>query len=283
MKKPGIIILIIAGAVVYFILLSLFITRMHNFNFPGSKAIGLIEVEGPIYESKTVVNQLKLYEKNPFIKGILIRIDSPGGGVSASQEIYAEIRNAKAKGKKIVVSMGALAASGGYYIACPADVIVANPGTLTGSIGVIMEFPEIEGLLNKLGIKFEVIKSKEHKDIGSPFRKMTDKERGLLKETTLDIYDQFVQVIVENRKLTKEKVLQFADGRIFSGRQAQVLGLVDSLGTYEDAVKITANFCGISGEPQIIKERPKFSLIKRVLSRSVYRLFSPLPLYLYTN
>jgi protease-4 len=256
---------------------------MRSFNFPGTKAIGVIEIEGPIYESNTVVNQIKSYTKNPLIKGILLRIDSPGGGVSASQEIYSEVKYAKAKGKKVVVSMGSLAASGGYYIACPADIIVANPGTLTGSIGVIMEFPVVDDLMKKLGIRFEVIKSREHKDIGSPFRKMTDQERQLLNETTLDIYDQFVQVIIDNRKITKEKVLQFADGRIFSGRQAQILGLVDSLGTYEDAIKITAKMCGISGEPQIIKERPKFSFIKRVLSRSLYRLFSPLPLYLYTK
>jgi len=283
MKKNHLIILIICCAIVYFILLSLLFMRMRSFNFPGTKAIGVIEIEGPIYESNTVVNQIKRYTKNPLIKGILLRIDSPGGGVSASQEIYSEVKYAKAKGKKIVVSMGSLAASGGYYIACPADIIVANPGTLTGSIGVIMEFPVIDDLMKKLGIRFEVIKSKEHKDIGSPFRKMTDQERQLLNETTLDIYDQFVQVIVDNRKITEEKVLQFADGRIFSGRQAQTLGLVDSLGTYEDAINITAKLCGISGEPQIIKERPKFSFIKRIFSRSLSRLFSPLPLYLYTN
>ncbi len=283
MKKTHLIILIICCAIVYFILLSLLFTRIRSFNFPGTKAIAVIEIEGPIYESNTVVNQLKSYTKNPLIKGILLRIDSPGGGVSASQEIYSEVKYAKAKGKTIVVSMGSLAASGGYYIACPADIIVANPGTLTGSIGVIMEFPVVDDLMKKLGIQFEVIKSKEHKDIGSPFRKMTDQERQLLNETTLDIYDQFVQVIIDNRKITKEKVLQFADGRIFSGRQAQALGLVDSLGTYEDAIKITAKMCGITGEPQIIKERPKFSLIKRILSRSLYKLFSPLPLYLYTR
>ena len=283
MKKTHLIILIVCCAIVYFILLSLFFSRMRGLNFPSTKAIGVIEIEGPIYESNTVVNQIKSYTKNPMIKGILLRIDSPGGGVSASQEIYSEVKNAKSKGKKIVVSMGSLAASGGYYVACPADIIVANPGTLTGSIGVIMEFPVVDDLMKKLGIRFEVIKSKEHKDIGSPFRKMTEQERQLLNETTLDIYDQFVQVIVDNRKITKEKVLQFADGRIFSGRQAQALGLVDSLGTYEDAIKITAKLCGISGEPQIIKERPKFSFIKRVLSRSLFKLFSPLPLYLYTK
>lgn len=250
--------------------------------FPYSKAIGIVEIIGPIFESKDIVRQIKLFEKNPSIKGILIRIDSPGGGVSAAHEIYSEIRNAKSKGKKIIVSMGSVAASGGYYIACPADIIVANPGTITGSIGVIMEFPIVDELLKKLGIRFEVIKSKELKDIGSPFRPLTEKEKELLNETTTDIYNQFIEVISENRQLPKEKIVPIADGRIFSGRQAQMFGLVDSLGTYEDAIKITANLCGISGEPQIIKERPKFSFVKKILSRSFNWLFSPIPLFLYT-
>lgn len=283
MKKTSVIILIVVCVAAYIILLSFIFSRLRMANFPGSKAIGLIEIEGPIFESKAVVKQLKSYGKNPLIKGILIRIDSPGGGVSASQEIYSEIKNVKSKGKKVVASFGSVAASGGYYIACPADIIVATPGTLTGSIGVIMEFPIIDELLKKLGIRFEVIKSKEHKDIGSPFRALTDKERQLLNETTLDIYDQFIDVITENRKLPRNKVLRLADGRIFSGRQAQSLGLVDSLGTYEDAIKITANLCGITGEPQIIKERPKFPLIRRILSRSFNWLFSPVPLFLYTT
>jgi protease-4 len=279
MKKPYIIILIAVCVIIYVIGLGLLFSVARKSSLPSTKAIGVIEVEGPIYDSKDVVRQVKVLTKNPLIKGILLRIDSPGGGVSASQEIYSEIRNAKAKGKKIVVSMGAICASGGYYIACPADIIVANPGTLTGSIGVIMEFPIVDELLKKLGVRFEVIKSKEHKDIGSPFRPLTDKERQLLNETTLDIYDQFVEAIVENRKLPREKILPIADGRIFSGRQAQSLGLVDSLGTYEDAIKITAKLCNISGEPQIIKERPKISIFKLILGRSLYRLFFPTPKY----
>ncbi len=225
--------------------------------------------------------QLKTYAKNPFIKAIVLRIDSPGGGVSASQEIYNEINKVKTKGKKIVVSMGAVAASGGYYISCPADIIVANPGTLTGSIGVIMEYPMVEELLKKLGIKMEVIKSREHKDIGSPFRKMTEREKQLLSNVVTDIYQQFVDVVSTNRNLSKDKVLDLADGRILSGQQAQKLGLVDSLGSYEDAIRIASNMVGISGEPYIIKERPKFSLLKRLFSRSLNYLVSPMPMFLY--
>ncbi|MEO0075875.1 MAG: signal peptide peptidase SppA [candidate division WOR-3 bacterium] len=281
MKKPVLITIIILASIVYLLILTFIIISFRKTSTFASDAIAVIEVEGVISEAKPIVDQLKKYTKNPFIKGILIRIDSPGGGVVAAQEIYNEIKNTKTKGKKIVVSMGAISASGGYYIACPADIIVANPGTLTGSIGVIMQFPIIDELLKKIGIRFETIKSKEHKDIASPFRPLTEKERNLLTETTLDIYDQFIEVIVDNRNLLREQILAIADGRIFSGQQAQKYGLVDSLGSYQDAIKITAHLCGIKKEPKIIKERPPFSFFRKALSRSLSRLVSPIPLYLY--
>lgn len=279
MKNRTLIIIIVVSVLIYILLISSILIRL-NPNLSNTKSIAVIEVEGVIVDSRDIVRQIKSYAKNPSVKGILIRIDSPGGGVSASQEIYSEIKTAKTKGKKIVVSMGSVAASGGYYIACPADIIVANPGTMTGSIGVIMEFPIVDELLKKLGIRFEIIKSKEHKDIGSPFRPLTEKEKQLLNETTTDVFNQFIDAISENRNLPKEKILPYADGRIFSGRQAQGYGLIDSLGTYEDAIKITANLCGITGEPQIIKERPKFSFMRKLLSRSSKLLFSPIPLFL---
>ncbi|MBS4015977.1 MAG: signal peptide peptidase SppA [Candidatus Latescibacteria bacterium] len=281
MKKQTLIIIIVLAVIVYIFSLITIIGLVRKSSFISSNTIAVIEVEGIIYDSKSIVRQLKNYTKNPLIKGILIRIDSPGGGVAASQEIYTEVKNAKAKGKKIVVSMGAVAASGGYYIACPADIIVANPGTLTGSIGVIMQFPIVDELLKKVGVRFETVKSREHKDIGSPFRTLTDKERKLLDEMTTDIYNQFIEAIEQNRNLPREKILPYADGRIFSGQQALSYGLVDSLGSYEDAIKITANLCGITKEPQIIKERPRFSLLNRIVSRSLNRLLLPIPLYLY--
>jgi protease-4 len=280
MKKSTLIILIILIAVVFILGLITIINLTQKSSLISSNTIAVIEVEGIIYDSRPVVRQLKNYTKNPLIKGILLRIDSPGGGVAASQEIYAEVKNAKAKGKKIVVSMGAVAASGGYYIACPAHIIVANSGTLTGSIGVIMQFPIVDELLKKIGVRFEVIKSKEHKDIGSPFRPLTEKEKQLLDETTIDIYNQFIQAIEKDRNLPTEKILPYADGRIFSGQQALTYGFIDSIGSYEDAIKITANLCGITKEPQIIKERPKFSILKQFLSRSLNRLLIPVPLYL---
>lgn len=283
MKKNKIVLIIVLVVIVYLLLLSLLITRLQKgkISIIKTKAIGVIEVEGMILDAKPIVRQLKTYAKNPFIKAIVLRVNSPGGGVSASQEIYNEIIKTKAKGKKIVVSMGTVAASGGYYISCPADIIVANPGTLTGSIGVIMQYPMAEELFKKLGIKMEVIKSRQHKDIGSPFRQMTEKEKQLLSEVVTDIYQQFVDVVRENRQLSKEKVLEIADGRIFSGQQAQKLGLVDSLGSYEDAIRISSNLVGIVGEPHIIKERPKFSLLQRIFSRSLNYLLSPVPMFLY--
>ncbi|MEO0091334.1 MAG: signal peptide peptidase SppA [candidate division WOR-3 bacterium] len=283
MKRNKLILIIVFVVIAYILGLILLMNRLQkgNVGIIKTKAIGVIEVEGMILDAKPIVRQLKTYAKNPFIKAIVLRIDSPGGGVSASQEIYNEINKVKTKGKKIVVSMGAVAASGGYYISCPADIIVANPGTLTGSIGVIMEYPMVEELLKKLGIKMEVIKSREHKDIGSPFRKMTEREKRLLSEVVIDIYQQFVDVVSTNRNLSKDKVLDLADGRILSGQQAQKLGLVDSLGSYEDAIRIASNMVGISGEPYIIKERPKFSLLKRLFSRSLNYLVSPIPMFLY--
>ncbi len=238
------------------------------------EAIGLVEVSGAIEDSRDIVRQLKNFSKKPSIKAILLRVDSPGGGVSASQEIYSAVKKAKEK-KKVVVSMGAMAASGGYYISAPADIIVANPGTVTGSIGVISYFPIVEGLLKKWGIKFEVIKSKEQKDIGSPFREMTEKDRELLQSLTADIYDQFVTAVSEERKIPKEKVLEFADGRLVSGRQAQELGLVDSLGTMEDALKITANLVGIKGEPRVVKEEPRVPFLRQLFQGTISRFLTP--------
>jgi protease-4 len=237
-------------------------------------AIGLVEVTGAIEDSRETVRQIKNFSKKSNIKAILIRVDSPGGGVSASQEIYAAIKKAKER-KKIVVSMGSMAASGGYYISAPATIIVANPGTVTGSIGVISYFPIVEGLLKKWGIKFEVVKSKEHKDIGSPFREMTESDRALLQSLTLDIYDQFVSAVSEERKIPKQKVLEFADGRLLSGRQAKELGLVDTLGTMEDAVRITADLAHIKGEPKIVKEEPRVPFFRQLIGGAVNSLLTP--------
>ncbi|MBM3332031.1 signal peptide peptidase SppA [candidate division WOR-3 bacterium] len=217
------------------------------------KGLGYIEIEGAIVDATETVRQLKAHEGNSQVKGILIRVDSPGGVVTPSHEIYEEIRRIRDDGMPIIVSMGTLAASGGYYVSAPASRIVANPQTLTGSIGVIMEFPMLKGVMDKIGVKVEVVKSRVHKDIGSPFRDMTDQDRELLQDVVSDAYDQFVAIVSTERKIPEDSVRAFADGRIMTGRQALALGLVDTLGTFEDAKRIAASLCGIEGEPRLIR------------------------------
>ncbi len=217
--------------------------------------VAIIEVQGVISNSANVIRQLKKYGEDSSIPALVIHIDSPGGGVAASQEIYEEINKLRKKGKKIVASMGSLGASGGYYIACAADTIVANSGTITGSIGVIFEFPVIEELMKKIGVKVEVVKSGEMKDVGSFSRPMTEKERKHIQDVINDTYDQFVNVLVKERNLPKEEVVRLADGRVFTGRQAKELRLIDELGDLEDAIDIAGKMAGIKGRPKTIKEK----------------------------
>lgn len=230
---------------------------MKGMSYGGN--VGVVEIENVITSSKYIVRDLKNFEEDPTIKAVLIRVDSPGGGVAASQEIHQQVKKVKAQ-KKVVVSMGAVAASGGYYVSLPADIIVANPGTITGSIGVIMEFPVLKDLLDKIGIEFEVIKSKEHKDIGSPFRKMSSTEKELLHDVVIDVYHQFVEATVKARNLPEDSVLKYADGRILTGRQALEVGLIDSLGSFEDAVAITGELAGIES-PMLVYPPKRMSLI----------------------
>jgi len=229
-------------------------------NIPIGERIALVRVEGPILDSKDIIDELKTYVKDPSIKAIVLRIDSPGGAVAPSQEIYEEIRKAVVK-KKVVVSMGSVAASGGYYIAAPATRIVANPGTLTGSIGVIMEIPNVEGLMNKIGVKTEVIKSGRHKDIASVFRGIKKEEREILQGVLDNVHEQFIKAVAEGRKMLIEDVKKMADGRIFTGEQALKAGLVDEIGNLEDAIKSAARLTGIKGEPSVVSKEERFSLI----------------------
>ena len=225
---------------------------------PIGEKVALVRVEGPIMDSRQAIEDIKDYTKNSSVKAIVLRVDSPGGAVAPSQEIYEEVKKATAK-KKVVVSMGAVAASGGYYIAAPATKVFANPGTLTGSIGVIMEIPNIEGLMDKIGVKTEVIKSGRHKDLASMFRKMKDEDREILQSVMDDVHEQFIAAVAEGRRMPVEKVRAIADGRVFTGRQAKELGLVDELGNIEDAIKAAAELAGIEGEPDVITRKDKFS------------------------
>jgi len=250
---------LIIGLFVLLIVVSLLFVMLQK-NFPIGERVALIRVEGMIVDSKDTIYEIKEYVKDPLIKAIVLRIDSPGGAVAPAQEIYEEIKKAVAK-KKVIASMGSIAASGGYYIASPATKIIANPGTLTGSIGVIMEIPNVEGLMSKLGIKTEVVKSGEKKDMASVFRGIKKEERAILQKVLDNVHDQFITAVAEGRKMPYEDVKQIADGRIFTGEQALKVGLVDKLGNIEDAVQVAAELSGIKGEPVLISKKERFSLI----------------------
>ncbi len=230
--------------------------------------IALIRVEGVILDAQTTVGELKRYGDNPSVKAIVLRIDSPGGGVVPSQEIHDAVQRIRTKNNKAVIaSMGSVAASGGYYIAAATDRIVANPGTLTGSIGVIMETANVEGLLQKIGVEGVVIKSGKYKDVGSPLRKMTDEERRLLQAVMDDVHQQFIEAVAAGRALEVTDVQALADGRIFTGRQAKEARLVDELGDLEDAIQLAADVVGIEGEPNVVEPRRRFSLRDLLESR----------------
>ncbi|MFH1942247.1 MAG: signal peptide peptidase SppA [bacterium] len=217
--------------------------------------VAVVELLGPIYDSRRIVRQFQEYGDHSSVKAIVFRIESPGGGVAASQEIYEAVRRVRDEGKPVVVSMGSVAASGGYYVACGADTIMANPGTTTGSIGVIAEFINLKGLLEKLGVEFDVVKSGRFKDTGSPHRSLTPADKQYLQSWVDDAFDQFVEVVARERALSKQEVLRLADGRVFTGKQAYEQGLIDLLGDYDEAIHLAARLGGISGEPTVIKER----------------------------
>lgn len=227
----------------------------YAFEFGGDR-VGIVKIEGTIVESEPIIDKIIKFRKSKRVKAIVLRINSPGGMVAPSQEIYQEIKKA-CKEKKVIVSMESVAASGGYYIACTADKIVANPGTLVGSIGVILQIENIEELLNKIGLRRKVVKSGKYKDIGSITRPMTEEEEAILQVFSDDIYNQFVDAVAEGRSMKREEVLKIADGRIFTGAQAIELGLVDRLGNLQDAISIAGEMVGIEGEPKAIYPKKK--------------------------
>lgn len=223
----------------------------------GADRVALVKIEGMLISSEHIVDELRDYADDSSIKAIVIRIDSPGGGVVPSQEIYNAVKNAKKEGKKVVVSMGSVAASGGYYIAAAADKIVANPGTLTGSLGVKMEFANLEKLFEKIGVKGMVVKAGEYKDIGSPYREMTPQEKRLLQDVIDDVHSQFIKAVAEGRRLPEADVRAIADGRIFTGQQALALKLVDQMGDLTDSIEIAGGLAGIKGKPRVVEKRKK--------------------------
>lgn len=249
-------------------------------NISKKKGLAVLYVYGPISVednaslmsmglkgSDEVVKKLNKIRKDPNIKGVVLRINSPGGSVAACQEIYEEIKKVKESGKKVVVSMGDVAASGGYYIACPADKIFANPGTITGSIGVIAQMGNIEGLFTKIGIKSEVIKSGKYKDIGSVTREMTEEERQILQNLIDNAYDQFTKAVSQGRKTSIEKVREWATGSIFSGEQALQMGMIDELGNLQDAIKLAGKLTNLGEDPEIVKDYDFFEKLFDVLDQ----------------
>jgi len=242
--------------------------------------IGIVNIEGAITDSEPVVTQLVQFRKDKGIKAIVLRIDSPGGAVAPSQEIYWEVKKAAAS-KTVIASMGKVAASGGYYVACAANKIVANPGTLTGSIGVLMEFLQVEDLLKKIGVGIEVLKTGEFKDIGSPHRKLSEKDRELISSLISDIQRQFVEAVARGRNLPIEKVREIADGRILSGAQSKDHGLVDELGNFQDALELAKKMTGVEGEVTLVYPRKKGSrlwdFVLRDASEALYSFLRKIP------
>jgi protease IV len=217
--------------------------------------VGVLEIEGTIDDSRGVLSELKRFKEAPWIKAIIVRIDSPGGAVAPTQEIFDELQKTK-KGKPLIASMGGMATSGGYYIASACEKILANPGTLTGSIGVIMQLNNVEELMKKIGVKGYAIKSGANKDIGSPFQPLSPEGREVLQSLVDNVHSQFVSAVAKGRGMNEAQVRKLADGRVYSGAQAKELGLVDQFGTLEDAIEFAAKRVGLEENPTVYYSSP---------------------------
>ena len=275
MKKRRVYIILGSIIVLFFLLL---ILRSIGGNISIGQKVAVVDITGIISRSDATIKLIHTYRDDPNIKAIVVRIDSPGGSVAPVQEIYSELKKIE---KPVIASMGGSAASGGYYVACAADTIFANPGTLTGSIGVIMQFTQLKGLYDKVGLGHQVIKSGDFKDTGSPFRELTEQERAVLQSTVDDVYDQFVDTIFEARGdlLTRAEIVELADGRIYSGKQALDSKLLDQLGNLPDAIKTAAELAGIEGKPKVVRKEKKTSLLEQLVGvrqmPSLDEMFSP--------
>jgi protease IV len=255
-------------------------TVMDEGGLPGGSKVAVVEVDGIIgigadrgADADTIVRILGEYRDSASVVAVVLRINSPGGVVGPTQEIFSAVERLRAAGKPVVASLGAVAASGGYYVAVAANRIFASPGTLTGSIGVVMQIANVEGLLKKVGVDYVVIKAGAYKDIGSFARPMKPEERQVLQALLDDVYGQFITAVAEHRGLDRKTVLGFADGRIYSGQQARALKMVDELGGLDDAIEAAGKLAGIAGKPRVIYPRRRFSL--RDLISSQLSLVSP--------
>jgi protease-4 len=268
-----VVVVLVVGFIALVLVFSRFLVRKPGFVL-GDK-VAVIEIAGVITNPQTTIDQLVRYREDGGVKAIILRIDSPGGGVGPSQEIYREVMRTK-KAKKVVASLGGVAASGGYYVASAADAIVANPGTITGSIGVIMQFSNVEGLMKLIGLKTYTFKSGKHKDLGSPFREPNPGDEAILMEVIETVHDQFVGAVAQGRDMDVARVREIADGRILSGQQAMELGLVDRMGNLQDAIELAAEMGGIRGKPHVVFPKRKRNLLDLFLDRSMAALIERL-------
>jgi protease-4 len=234
---------------------------------PGGAKVAVVEVAGVIgvgadrgLDTESIIRTLGEYRDNPAVRAVVLRIDSPGGVVAPTQEIVTAVRRLREAKKPVVASLGSVAASGGYYVAVSADRIFASPGTLTGSIGVVMQLANVEGLLKKVGVEYVVVKAGAYKDVGNIARAMTPEERRILQSLLDDVYDQFISAVAEGRGLEPQAVRAFAEGRIYSGRQAHGLKMVDDLGGLEDAIEAAAKMAGLPPKPKVLYPKRRFSL-----------------------
>ncbi|MFB6346525.1 MAG: signal peptide peptidase SppA [bacterium] len=250
-----------------FFLFSILPSETTTFTDFNGETVGVLSIDGGIFSVEDRLKTLRKYRKNDSVKGLLIDVNSPGGAVAPSQELSDAVQRFASTGKPVVASVRSLGASGAYYVASSADTIVANPGSLVGSIGVIMQFMQVSDLMKKVGVDYRVVKSGEFKDLGSPFRDMKPKERAVLRTLIMDVYDQFLNHILENRQeLSREQLEKIADGRVFTGKQALEKNLIDATGSRRDAIRKLQKAAGLEEEPTLWNagER-RFSLVESVL------------------
>lgn len=246
--------------------------------FASRERVGVVEIKGVLTDSRTIIKQLDRYRDDSSIKAIVLRINSPGGAVGPAQEILREVEKIRAK-KKIVASLGTVAASGGYYIACGADLIMANRGTATGSIGVIMQFTNVEGLTKKIGLDFFNLKAGRYKDVGSPFRPMSPEDKAYLQGLIDNIYQQFINDVSRNRKIPLAKLRILAEGKVYTGEEAKQIGLVDDFGNLQDAIDKAGSLGGIKGKVEAAyPEKEGFSLLRLLLGQDTEDTLSHLAL-----
>jgi protease-4 len=246
-------------------------TRSSDWGFVAGARIAIVPIEGEILDARDTIEAIHRYEKNPAVKAIVIRINSPGGAIAPSQEIYEEIRKVRQRsGKHFVASMDSVAASGGYYIAAACDQIVANPGTITGSIGVILQWMNVEDLLRWAKLRPETITAGTMKDAGSPYRSLSPEERAYFQTIVAQLHGQFIRAVAEGRsgRISEAEVTRLADGRVFTGQEARTLKLVDSLGNLEDAVKLASTLAGLRHVPSTIYPRRRTGGLLDLLTHS---------------